>query len=163
MEITYTKQGDYLLPDLTLKETKKGIINKYGRMRLAYLKEYKKAVIVVSHDRAFLDNFVNVVYEIERHKIKRYVGNYSDFVKQKKKEDIEWWTDFQDIRIFYKTNHLYYNYKSGDVTPIVPAEEYAEDYFVFDGYPLFLNLHTTHNLEAAQKYLQDGTIPSDDT
>lgn len=49
-----------------------------------YLKEYKKAVIVVSHDRAFLDNFVNVVYEIERHKIKRYVGNYSDFVKQKK-------------------------------------------------------------------------------
>ena len=44
MEITYTKQGDYLLPDLTLKETKKGNINKYGRMRLAYLKEYKKAV-----------------------------------------------------------------------------------------------------------------------
>ena len=44
MEISYTKQGDYLLPDLTLKETKKGIINKYGRMRLAYLKEYKKAL-----------------------------------------------------------------------------------------------------------------------
>lgn len=44
MEITYTKHGDYLLPDLTLKETKKGNINKYGRMRLAYLKEYKKAL-----------------------------------------------------------------------------------------------------------------------
>ena len=44
MEITYTKQGDYLLPDLTFKETKKGNINKYGRMRLAYLKEYKKAL-----------------------------------------------------------------------------------------------------------------------
>ena len=44
MEITYTKQGDYLLPDLTLKQTKKGNINKYGRMRLAYLKEYKKAL-----------------------------------------------------------------------------------------------------------------------
>lgn len=44
MEITYTKQGDYLLPNLTLKETKKGNINKYGRMRLAYLKEYKKAL-----------------------------------------------------------------------------------------------------------------------
>ena len=46
MEITYTKQGDYLLPDLTLKETKKGNINKYGRMRLAYLKEYKKALYI---------------------------------------------------------------------------------------------------------------------
>ena len=44
MEITYTKQGDYLLPDLTLKQTKKVNINKYGRMRLAYLKEYKKAL-----------------------------------------------------------------------------------------------------------------------
>ena len=44
MEITYTKQGDYLLPNLTLKETKKGNINKYGRMRLDYLKEYKKAL-----------------------------------------------------------------------------------------------------------------------
>lgn len=46
MEITYTKQGDYLLPDLTLKETKKVNINKYGRMRLAYLKEYKKALYI---------------------------------------------------------------------------------------------------------------------
>ena len=44
MEITYTKQGDYLLPDLTLRETKKGNINKYGRMRLTYLKEYKKSL-----------------------------------------------------------------------------------------------------------------------
>ena len=48
-----------------------------------YLKDYKKAIIVVSHDRAFIDKFVNIVYEIERHKITRYVGNYSSFVKQK--------------------------------------------------------------------------------
>ncbi len=48
-----------------------------------YLRDYKKFVIVVSHDRAFLDQFVNVVYEIEYHKATRYVGNYSDFVKQK--------------------------------------------------------------------------------
>ena len=44
MEITYTKQGDYLIPNLTLKETKKENINKYGRMRVAYLKEHKKAL-----------------------------------------------------------------------------------------------------------------------
>lgn len=48
-----------------------------------YLAEYKKAVIVVSHDRAFLDKFVNVVYEIERGKAKKYVGNYSKFVEIK--------------------------------------------------------------------------------
>ena len=44
MELKYIKTGDYELPNLTLKETKKGNINKYGRMRLAYLKEYKKAL-----------------------------------------------------------------------------------------------------------------------
>ena len=93
-----------------------------------------------------------------------YMNNvYSQKYYDYKKDDIAWWTDFQDIRTFYKTNHLYFNVKYGDVTPIVPAEEYADDYFVFDGYPLFLNLHTTHNLESAQKYLRDGTIPSDDT
>jgi len=48
-----------------------------------YLASYPKAIIVVSHDRAFLDKFVNVVYEIERHKIKRYAGNYSDYAKTK--------------------------------------------------------------------------------
>lgn len=44
METTYTKQGDYLIPNLTLKETKKGNINKYGKMRLTYLKEHKEAL-----------------------------------------------------------------------------------------------------------------------
>ena len=51
-----------------------------------YLKEYKKAVVVVSHDRAFLDSFVNIVYEIERGSINRYVGNYTKFVKEKEAE-----------------------------------------------------------------------------
>lgn len=48
-----------------------------------YLASYPKAVVVVSHDRAFLDRFVNVVYEIERNKIKKYIGNYTDFHKIK--------------------------------------------------------------------------------
>ena len=48
-----------------------------------YLKKYKNAVVIVSHDRAFLDRVVDVTYEIEYHRIKRYAGNYSAFVKQK--------------------------------------------------------------------------------
>ena len=48
-----------------------------------YLSSYPKAMIVVSHDRAFLDRFVNVVYEIERHQMTRYVGNYSDYARTK--------------------------------------------------------------------------------
>ena len=49
-----------------------------------YLKSYKKAFLVVSHDRMFLDNTVNTVYEIEYGKTYKYNGNYSYFVKQKK-------------------------------------------------------------------------------
>lgn len=49
-----------------------------------YLKEYPRAVVIVSHDRMFLDRVAEVVYEIEHGKTKRYVGNYSTFVKQKK-------------------------------------------------------------------------------
>lgn len=49
-----------------------------------YLKNYPKAVVVVSHDRMFLDNVVDVVYEIEYGVAKRYPGNYSYFVERKK-------------------------------------------------------------------------------
>lgn len=49
-----------------------------------YLKNYKKAFLVVSHDRMFLDKTVETVYEIEHGKTTRYVGNYTEFVKQKK-------------------------------------------------------------------------------
>lgn len=49
-----------------------------------YLKTYPKAVVVVSHDRMFLDNVVDVVYEIEYGTAKRYPGNYSDFMVRKK-------------------------------------------------------------------------------
>ena len=49
-----------------------------------YLKEYKKAFAVVSHDRMFLDNTVDTVYEIENGKIHKYVGNYTRFVQLKK-------------------------------------------------------------------------------
>ena len=49
-----------------------------------YLRDYKKAFVVVSHDRMFLDRTVNEVYEIEHGKTERYVGNYTEFTKQKK-------------------------------------------------------------------------------
>lgn len=49
-----------------------------------YIKNYPKAVVVVSHDRMFLDHVVDVVYEIEHHVPTRYPGNYTDFMKRKK-------------------------------------------------------------------------------
>lgn len=53
-----------------------------------YLKNYPKMLIVVSHDRMFLDNICNVVYEIEYGSLTRYSGNYS-YYEKKKKQDYE--------------------------------------------------------------------------
>lgn len=50
----------------------------------SYLKEYKKAFVVVSHDRMFLDNVATCVYEIEYGKTYKYNGNYTAFVEAKK-------------------------------------------------------------------------------
>ena len=44
MELKYIKTGDYELPNLTLNDNKRGTINKYGKLRLDYLKEHKKAL-----------------------------------------------------------------------------------------------------------------------
>jgi ATP-binding cassette subfamily F protein 3 len=48
-----------------------------------YLKNYKKNVVIVSHDRMFLDNICNVIYDVENKLTERYDGNYTDFVEQK--------------------------------------------------------------------------------
>lgn len=48
-----------------------------------YLSKYPKAYIVVSHDRAFLDKCVNIIYDIAYHKLKKYHGNYTSFHAQR--------------------------------------------------------------------------------
>ncbi|TCS93286.1 ATP-binding cassette subfamily F protein 3 [Hazenella coriacea] len=47
------------------------------------LVSYQGSLLLVSHDRYFLDRLVTVIYELERHRATRYVGNYSQYTKQK--------------------------------------------------------------------------------
>ena len=61
-----------------------------------YLKTYDKAVIIVSHDRMFLDKIIDVTYEIEYHKIKRYPGNYSTFMKLKEEALLKQEKDYEE-------------------------------------------------------------------
>ncbi|WP_099221559.1 ribosomal protection-like ABC-F family protein [Listeria costaricensis] len=59
-----------------------------------YLQNYDGALLIVSHDRYFLDKVANQVYEISRHKIDHYVGNYSRFLEQKKAKLEQEWKEF---------------------------------------------------------------------
>lgn len=54
-----------------------------------YLKNYKGSVVIVSHDRYFLDRVVNKVLELEDGKIKIYFGNYSSYLRQKEDEEVK--------------------------------------------------------------------------
>ncbi|MBR2042771.1 MAG: ABC-F family ATP-binding cassette domain-containing protein [Clostridia bacterium] len=48
-----------------------------------YLKSYPGAIVFVSHDQMFIDRLADVVYEIEYGKMKRYIGNYTEYLKKK--------------------------------------------------------------------------------
>lgn len=49
-----------------------------------YLKNYPYSLLLISHDRMFIDHIVNKVYEIEYGVMTKYVGNYSSYERQKK-------------------------------------------------------------------------------
>jgi len=53
-----------------------------------YLRSYRGAVLIVSHDRYFLDRLCTSVCEIERGTLTRYKGNYSAFVRQREENDV---------------------------------------------------------------------------
>jgi len=62
----------------------------------AYLKNYNGIVIIVSHDRYFLDNVVTKIIEIEDMESNTYKGNYSDFAKQKEENILEQFHQYKE-------------------------------------------------------------------
>lgn len=91
MELKYTKIGDYKLPNLTLNDNKKGTINKYGMLRLDYLKAHKKALyttflitnhlVSVSKDAENLLNSLMESYKKSNEKLSE---------KSKESNQLEW-------------------------------------------------------------------------
>ncbi len=59
--IEYVRQGDYYIPNLVLPKQKKIHLNKYGRMRLNYLKEHKKAeYTIMSMENTLIDHLEEI-------------------------------------------------------------------------------------------------------
>lgn len=52
----------------------------------SFIKDFKGSMIIISHDRYFLDNVTNKTIELEHCKLRSYKGNYSDFIKKKEAE-----------------------------------------------------------------------------
>ena len=95
MELKYIKTGDYELPNLTLKGNKKGTINKYGMLRLDYLKSHKKALYATLLMKDKLNNHLVSVSKNAENLLNNLMESYKksdEKLSEKSKEtnQIEW-------------------------------------------------------------------------
>lgn len=95
MELKYIRTGDYKLPNLTLNDNKKGTINKYGMLRLDYLKTHKKALYTTLLMKDELTNHLVSVSINAENILNNLMENYKkvdEKLSEKNKEinQIEW-------------------------------------------------------------------------
>lgn len=95
MKLNYTKVGDYLLPNLTIKNQNYRKINKYGYLRLEYLKQHNKGLYTTLLMKDELTNhLISVSNECEE-RLKNLMDNYienDEKLSEKNKEinQLEW-------------------------------------------------------------------------
>lgn len=89
MSISYTRVGDYLLPDLKLKEGKQYSIGKYGLLKLRYLKEYNKGLYTELLMKEQLNSYLYDVQNLVNDKINELIISLSEkeIVNEKLKND----------------------------------------------------------------------------
>ena len=90
MNISYTKKGDYLLPDLILEDKERFNIGRYGLLRLNYMKKYKLGL--------YFDLLVN-------DKLNEYLYNIDTIVMEKVQKLIKEFTEKENITEELKDNN----------------------------------------------------------
>lgn len=69
MNISYTKKGDYLLPDLILEDKERFSIGKYGLLRLNYIKNNKKSLYIKLLMNDELNKYLHEIDELVEHRV----------------------------------------------------------------------------------------------
>ena len=99
---TYTRVGDFLIPDLVMEEQPEGQIGKYGRMRLAYLKKWRKSLY---NDLLLSGKLQQHLLDIDRdareefETIVRQTAKAEGVTEELKKQDqMEWFRRMNSIR-----------------------------------------------------------------
>ncbi len=92
--IEYRLEGDYYIPNLTLPKQEKIILNKYGRMRLNYLKEHKKAEYSIMLLDGTLNAHLKEIQGIAQNRIEQIINKLkaeSDLTEDMKNTDVLYW------------------------------------------------------------------------
>ena len=92
--ITYTKKGDYYFPNLILEPEEKIVLNKYGRMRLKYLKEHKKAEYTIMLMNGTLNTHLKELQEKANNRVQQIISELkakSNLTEEMKNTDMLYW------------------------------------------------------------------------
>ena len=92
--IEYHLEGDYYMPNLAMPKQEKIILNKYGRMRLKYLKEHKKTEYTIMLMDGTLNTHLKELQEIANTRVQQIISELkakSDLNEDMKNTDMLYW------------------------------------------------------------------------
>ena len=92
--IEYHLEGDYYIPNLTMPKQEKIILNKYGRMRLKYLKENKKAEYSMMLMDGTLNSHLKEIQDTATKRVEQIIKQLkekSDLTEDMKNTDVLYW------------------------------------------------------------------------
>ena len=92
--IEYHLEGDYYIPNLVIPKQEKIVLNKYGRMRLKYLKENKKADYTVMLMDGTLNTHLKEIQETARNRVEQIINQLkekSNLTEDMKNTDMLYW------------------------------------------------------------------------
>ena len=98
--IEYKRQGDYYIPNLVLPKQKKIHLNKYGRMRLNYLKEYKKAEYTILFIENKLMEHLEEIQETATKRVNQIIEDLkakSNLTEDMKNTDMLYWVGTMNV------------------------------------------------------------------
>ena len=114
-EIEYTKVGDYFMPNLVLEKEEKIILNKYGRMRLKFLKENKKAEYTIMFMNGTLNKHLKEIQETAQTRVNiiiEQLKQQNNLTEEMKNTDQLYWVSimnsFKNIAEEIVLNELIY-------------------------------------------------------
>ena len=98
--ISYTLVGDYYLPNLTLEQEEKITLNKYGLLRLDYLKKHKKADYIILFMNKELNKHLKEVQETAQARVNELVEQLkakSNLTEDMKNTDMLYWVGTMNV------------------------------------------------------------------
>ncbi len=93
-DIEYHLEGDYYIPNIVAPKQEKITLNKYGRMRLKYLKEHKEADYTIMLTDGTLNTHLKEIQEIAENRVQQIIEQLkekSDLTEDMKNTDMLYW------------------------------------------------------------------------